>query len=175
MCNLCFWQCAGTLYQEDGRPWKVVGHPDDPHCEGRLCTRGTGGIGAYTDVDRLRQPLLRVEEGGRQSFKPVSWGEAFEFIATRMQTIGEKHGKDRLALFSHGDGGKPQQGRNGVGDYYGLPRRESPFPETEGYMIRTAQHDRHPPAVPDVHDKQHVKQRNAQDDRRRQRPGAPRP
>ena len=45
VCNLCFWQCAGTFYQEDGRPWKVVGHPDDPHCEGRLCTRGTGGIG----------------------------------------------------------------------------------------------------------------------------------
>ena len=64
VCNMCFWQCAGTLYQEDGQPWKVVGNPDDPHCEGRLCTRGTAGIGAYSDPDRLRQPLLRVSEGG---------------------------------------------------------------------------------------------------------------
>ena len=106
VCNICFWQCAGTVYKEDGKPWKVVGHPDDPHCEGRLCTRGTGGIGAYLDPDRLRQPLLRVSEGGRQRFKPVTWDEAFDFIAKRMNDIGERHGKDRLALFSHGDGGK---------------------------------------------------------------------
>ena len=105
VCNLCFWQCAATLYQEDGRPWKVVGHPDDPHCDGRLCTRGSAGIGAYDDPDRLRQPLLRVDEGGGQRFKPVSWEEAFVFIARKMEAIGERHGRDRLALFSHGDGG----------------------------------------------------------------------
>ena len=105
VCNMCFWQCAGKLYQEDGRPWKVVGHPDDPHCDGRLCTRGTGGIGAYTDRDRLRQPLLRVGEAGDQRFEPVSWDEAFDYIARKMEVIGEKHGRDRIALFSHGDGG----------------------------------------------------------------------
>ena len=106
VCNMCFWQCAATLYQEDDRPWKVVGHPDDPHCDGRLCTRGTGGIGAYLDPDRLRQPLLRVTEEGRQRFKPVSWDEAFDVIAEKMRAIGEKHGRDRIALFSHGDGGR---------------------------------------------------------------------
>ena len=106
VCNMCFWQCAGTLYQEDGQPWKVVGNPDDPHCEGRLCTRGTAGIGAYSDPDRLRQPLLRVSEGGEQRFEPVSWDAAFDFIAEKMNAIGEHHGKDRIALFSHGGGGK---------------------------------------------------------------------
>lgn len=106
VCNICFWQCAGTMYQEDGKPWKVVGHPDDPHCRGRLCTRGTGGIGSYEDPDRLRQPLLRVEGADGQEFKPVSWDEAFDFIARRMEAIGERHGRDRLALFSHGGGGK---------------------------------------------------------------------
>ncbi len=105
VCNMCFWQCAATLNQEDGRPWKVVGHPDDPHCDGRLCTRGTGGIGAYEDRDRLRQPLLRVNEGGQQRFKPVSWDAAFDFIVRRMNETGERYGKDRLALFSHGGGG----------------------------------------------------------------------
>ena len=105
VCNMCFWQCAATLYQEDGRPWKVIGNADDPHCEGRLCTRGTGGIGAYEDRDRLRQPLLRISDGGEQRFKPVSWEEALDFIVRRMNRIGERYGKDRLALFSHGGGG----------------------------------------------------------------------
>jgi thiosulfate reductase/polysulfide reductase chain A len=106
VCNMCFWQCAATLYQEDGRPWKVEGHPDDPHCDGRLCTRGTGGIGAYLDPDRLRQPLMRTGQGSAQRFEPVSWDEALDFVAQRMQAIGERHGRDRLALFSHGDGGR---------------------------------------------------------------------
>ena len=106
VCNICFWQCAGTLYKEDGRPWKVLGNADDPHSFGRLCTRGTGGIGSYEDPDRLRQPLLRKGEGDAQRFEPVSWEEAFDFIAGRMEEIGEKHGRDRLALFSHGGGGK---------------------------------------------------------------------
>jgi thiosulfate reductase/polysulfide reductase chain A len=105
VCNMCFWQCAATLYQEDARPWKIVGHPDDPHCEGRLCTRGSGGIGAFEDPDRLRQPLLRVGTGNAQAFEPVSWERAFEHIAGKMQAIGERHGRDRLALFSHGGGG----------------------------------------------------------------------
>ena len=106
VCNICFWQCAATLYTENGKPWKVEGNPDDPHCNGRLCTRGTGGIASYSDPDRLRQPLIRVTQNGKQTFKPVSWEKAFEIIAEKMQAISEQHGSDRIALFSHGDGGK---------------------------------------------------------------------
>lgn len=105
VCNICFWQCAATLYTENGKPWKIVGNPHDPHCEGRLCTRGTGGIASYTDRDRLRHPLIRVTNNGRQSFRKASWDEAFGFIAGRMQDIAAQHGRDRIALFSHGDGG----------------------------------------------------------------------
>ena len=106
VCNICFWQCAATLYTEDGKPWKVLGNPADPHCNGRLCTRGTGGIASYSDPDRLKRPLIRVRQGNTQSFKPVSWDEAFAYIAGKMQTIADRHGRDRIALFSHGDGGK---------------------------------------------------------------------
>jgi thiosulfate reductase/polysulfide reductase chain A len=106
VCNICFWKCAGFAYERDGQPWKIVGHPDDPHCNGRLCTRGTGGIGAYTDPDRLRTPLLRVEGEGEARFEPVSWERALGFIAERMEALRERGENDRVALFSHGDGGK---------------------------------------------------------------------
>jgi len=106
VCNICFWQCAATLYTENGKPWKVVGNPEDPHCNGRLCTRGTGGIASYSDPDRLKQPLIRVTRNGKQTFRPASWEEAFDTIAGKMQALAEQHGNDRIALFSHGDGGK---------------------------------------------------------------------
>lgn len=105
VCDICFWKCAGMVHVEDGEPWKVTGNPDDLHSGGRLCTRGTGGIGAYLDPDRLRQPLLRVEREGEQRFEPVSWERALDFIAERMKTIAEEDGKDRLALLAHGSGG----------------------------------------------------------------------
>ena len=106
VCDICFWKCAGFVHTEDNQPWKIEGNPDDPHGGGRLCTRGTGGLGAYLDRDRLQQPLLRVEQDGKQTFKSVSWEQALSFIAERMRTIGQTHGKDRLGLLSHGSGGE---------------------------------------------------------------------
>ncbi len=105
VCDICFWKCAGVVHTENGKPWKIIGNPDDPHSEGRLCTRGTGGIGAYQDRDRLKQPLMRVTQDGKQTFKSVSWDEALTFIASRMQEIAKTHGNDRLALLAHGSGG----------------------------------------------------------------------
>jgi thiosulfate reductase/polysulfide reductase chain A len=105
VCNICFWKCAGHVYQEDDQPWKIVGNAEDTHSGGRLCTRGSGGLGSYEDRDRLRQPLLRVDDDTGQRFREASWEEALDLIAERMRSIGERHGNDRLALFSHGSGG----------------------------------------------------------------------
>ena len=106
-CEVCFWKCAGWVYKnENGEIWKVVGNDDDPNCNGRFCPRGTGGIGMYYDKDRLKQPLIRVGKKGEQTFKEVSWDEAFDYIATKMKAIGAKHGPESIALFNHGSGGK---------------------------------------------------------------------
>ncbi len=104
-CEICFWKCAGYVYKKNGKPWKIVGNPDDPNSRGRFCPRGTGGIGAYTDPDRLKKPLLRVEKNGKQVFKEVSWDTALQFIADKMKDIAKKHGPECVALFSHGSGG----------------------------------------------------------------------
>ncbi|MEP1782601.1 molybdopterin-dependent oxidoreductase, partial [Reichenbachiella sp.] len=87
-CEVCFWKCAGWVTKnEDGEIWKVEGHQDDPHCNGRFCRRGTGGVGMYHDEDRLKQPLMRVEENGKQVYKEVSWDTALDFIADKMKAI----------------------------------------------------------------------------------------
>ncbi len=106
-CEVCFWKCAGWVYKNDeGRIWKVIGNEEDMYCNGRLCPRGTGGVGMYYDQDRLKTPLLRVGERGKQSFKPVSWDEAFDYIADKMKSIAKVHGSECIALFTHGSGGK---------------------------------------------------------------------
>ena len=107
ICDRCFWKCAAHVYSENGIPWKVVGNPQDLHSQGRLCTRGTGGLGAYLDQDRLKTPLVRtLTEDGQQTFRQASWDEALDIIAKRMKQIADKHGADRMAMLNHGAGAK---------------------------------------------------------------------
>ncbi len=104
-CDICFWKCNAIATVRDGKLWKIEGNPLDPLCRGRLCPRGTGGIGAHSDPDRLRTPLMRVSERGEEKWKEVTWDEALEFIAERMKRIAAEHGPEAMALFAHGIGG----------------------------------------------------------------------
>ena len=106
-CEVCFWKCAGWVHtNEAGEIWKITGNDDDPHSNGRLCPRGTGGVGMYTDEDRLKTPLIRTGEKGKQEFREATWDEAFTYIADGLTKIAEEHGPECVALFTHGSGGK---------------------------------------------------------------------
>jgi thiosulfate reductase/polysulfide reductase chain A len=106
-CEICFWKCAGWVYKNDkGEVWKLTGNEEDLHCNGRFCPRGTGGVGMYTDNDRLKTPLIRVTKVGKQTFREASWEEAFDFIAKKLNNVVQTSGPESVALFSHGSGGK---------------------------------------------------------------------
>jgi thiosulfate reductase/polysulfide reductase chain A len=104
-CDVCFWRCNAIATVRDGVLWKVEGNPEDPLSRGRLCPRGTGGVGAHFDSDRLRAPLLRASVRGEEKWTEVTWDEALGHVAERMQRIKAEHGPEALALFSHGIGG----------------------------------------------------------------------
>jgi thiosulfate reductase/polysulfide reductase chain A len=104
-CEVCFWKCAGWVYKtSEGKIWKIVGNDEDQHCNGRFCPRGTGGVGMYYDEDRLKTPLIRVQERGKQVFREASWDEAFDYISGKMNEIATKYGAESMALFTHGSG-----------------------------------------------------------------------
>src|SRR5512143_4066474 len=104
-CDLCFWKCSAIATVRDGVLWKIEGNPEDPLSRGRLCPRGTGGVGAHFDSDRLRAPLLRASVRGEERWTAVTWDEALSHVATRLQRIKAEHGPEAVALFSHGLGG----------------------------------------------------------------------
>jgi len=104
-CEICFWKCAGWVYKtSEGKIWKIIGNDEDQHSNGRFCPRGTGGVGMYYDEDRLKTPLIRVEERGKQVFREATWNEALDLIATKMKDISSKYGPESMALFTHGSG-----------------------------------------------------------------------
>jgi thiosulfate reductase/polysulfide reductase chain A len=104
-CEVCFWKCAGWVYKTpEGKIWKIVGNEEDQHCNGRFCPRGTGGVGMYYDQDRLKTPLIRVEDRGKQVFREATWDEALDHVAVKMKEISLKFGPESMALFTHGSG-----------------------------------------------------------------------
>ncbi len=106
-CEVCFWKCAGWVQKDEkGNIAKVIGNKIDPLCNGRLCPRGTGGVGMYHDKDRLLHPLIRVTEGGKQTYRQASWEEALDLIAVKMKEVAAKNGPEAVAVFNHGSSGK---------------------------------------------------------------------
>ena len=104
-CNICFWKCGAIAYVKDGKVWKVEGNPKDPISKGRLCPRGTGGPGTVYAPDRLQSPLIRTGERGKEEWKVVTWDEALNFIAAKMDKIKNEYGPESVAGFIHGISG----------------------------------------------------------------------
>ncbi len=107
-CEVCFWKCAAWVYKDKrGKIQKIIGNEKDPNSRGRLCPRGTGGIGFYYDNDRLKNPMIRVKnKKGDQFFKEVSWDEALDYTVKRLTEIKDKYGPEKIALFTHGSSGR---------------------------------------------------------------------
>lgn len=107
-CEVCFWKCAAWVYKDKrGKIQKIIGNEKDPNSRGRLCPRGTGGVGFYYDNDRLKNPMIRVKnKKGDQFFKEVSWDEALDYTVKRLTEIKDKYGPEKIALFTHGSSGR---------------------------------------------------------------------
>lgn len=104
-CDLCFWKCGAIASVRDGRLWKIEGNPADPLSRGRLCPRGTAGVGAHFDTQRLTAPLVRRTVRGAEQWVTVTWAEALDQVAERMLAIKSRYGPEAMGLFSHGIGG----------------------------------------------------------------------
>lgn len=105
-CEVCFWKCAAWVHtDEQDNIQKIIGNENDPHCNGRLCPRGTGGVGMYSDTDRLKTPLIRTTVDGEDTFREAGWEEALDLVAKKMQQIKDTHGPESMALLKHGSPG----------------------------------------------------------------------
>jgi anaerobic selenocysteine-containing dehydrogenase len=79
--------CAMLVTVESGRAVKVTGDPDHPFTRGFLCTKVNRYVERTYHRDRLTHPLRRVGPKGSGQFKRISWDEAIDEIATRLNGI----------------------------------------------------------------------------------------
>lgn len=96
-CGYC--GCGCNLYI-NVRGDEVIGvtpKSDHPVSQGKLCVKGWHGYSFVNHPDRLKQPMIRQEDG---SFRPVEWDTAYSYIAEALKGLVERDGADSIGVLS---------------------------------------------------------------------------
>ncbi|MEV5743992.1 molybdopterin oxidoreductase family protein [Microbispora rosea] len=88
-CPYCALQCG--MYVAKG---EITPREDIPANAGGLCQKGWTAAELLTSPERLTTPLLHGS--------PVSWDEALDYVAARIEAIRAAHGPDAVAVFGGG-------------------------------------------------------------------------
>lgn len=99
-CHYCGYLCGFDVAVEDGRVCDLAPdptrYPYDVSVASR-CRRWRMNLDDIDAPDRLNYPLRRVGERGSGQFERVSWDEALDDIARRLQALRQTHGGRTLA------------------------------------------------------------------------------
>ena len=102
LCAICSpgHHCGVDCYVKDGKIIRVEGTPEHPYNHGHLCTKGSALRNAVYREDRIRTPLRRVGQRGEGKFEPISWDEAYQTIAQKLNQVKEQYGPNSVAFLS---------------------------------------------------------------------------
>ncbi|QCQ20923.1 molybdopterin-dependent oxidoreductase [Desulfoglaeba alkanexedens] len=92
VCPYCGGGCHLFLNTKHGKLKRVTSSFDEPVNGGIICSRGRFSLNILEHPERLTRPMLRKDG----SLQPVSWEEAFDFVAGRLREIREKHGPEAI-------------------------------------------------------------------------------
>lgn len=109
-CDMCFNKCGLIARVENGLVRKLDPNPHYLKSRGMLCARGNAGIRQLYDPDRLKYPLLRKGARGEGKWQRLSWDQALDLAAEKLQSIGQRYtrcgtvfnaGTDTQSTFVH--------------------------------------------------------------------------
>lgn len=126
ICHQCPARCGIDVYTTDGRVHAIYGSSDHPISNGKLCPKGPLGTYILYDPDRFKSPLKRTNpkkgRGEDPKFVPISWDEALNTVAARLQGLRDKGESHRFALcFGRGWGASCAGLLGTFGELYGSP------------------------------------------------------
>ena len=97
--SICFWckpRCRLDVEVEDNRLIKMATSPIKA-CPRKYCS----DLERFYHPDRLNYPLKRVGDRGENKWQKITWDEALDEIAAKLQALKEQYGAETLAV-THG-------------------------------------------------------------------------
>jgi anaerobic selenocysteine-containing dehydrogenase len=95
VCYMCGDFCPLKIYIRNGKAVRVT-HPD-PRL--KICPRWRALLDFVYHPDRLKYPLKRTGERGSGDLKRVSWDEALDTVAERLQKIASEYGPESVVFY----------------------------------------------------------------------------
>lgn len=109
ICGLCGGKCMMDVHCVDGKVVKVEGNRTLPYSNGHLCVKGAAIRQHLYHPDRLLYPMKRIGARGEGKFTRISWKEALDTVAEKMQSIKETYGaKETMIYVGHPKWFRPQ-------------------------------------------------------------------
>lgn len=126
ICAQCPARCGIDVYTTNGRVHAIYGDTGNPIANGKLCPKGHLGTYFLYDADRFKGPMRRTNpRKGRNEdpgFVPISWDEALDIVAQRLNDLRDRGESHRFALFYGRGWGASDAGLQGdFGKLYGSP------------------------------------------------------
>lgn len=102
MCDICSpgMHCGINAYIKDGKVIKIEGTDGHPSNDGRLCTKGMANREYVYREDRILHPLRRVGKRGEGKFEEISWEEAYQEIAEKLNLCKDTYGAKSVAFYA---------------------------------------------------------------------------
>jgi len=105
-CRFCGTGCGIMLATKKGRIVAVKGDPAAPVNRGLNCIKGYFNAKIMYGADRLKTPLLRMNDKGefdkKGKFKPVSWERAFDEMEVHIKKALKASGPEGVGVFASG-------------------------------------------------------------------------
>ena len=101
VCTICDIGCQLKAESVDGVVTKVRPH-DHPMLRKNVCYKGTAAPHIHNHADRLRVPLKRVGERGEDRWEEISYEQAMDEIAERLQAVVDQYGPEAFATSTSG-------------------------------------------------------------------------
>ncbi|NYT63146.1 molybdopterin-dependent oxidoreductase [Alcaligenaceae bacterium] len=126
ICHQCPARCGIDVYTTNGRVHAIYGSTEHPIANGKLCPKGPLGAYILYDPDRFKGPMKRTNpKKGRNEdpkFVPISWDEALDIAAGRLNALRDKGESHRFSLIYGRGWGESCAGLQGTfGKLYGSP------------------------------------------------------
>ncbi len=102
ICGMCTVRCPIMVEVENGEVSFLQGNPHASGIEGSICARGAAGLALLKDKERPQTPLIRTGSRGEGKWRSVSWDEALDYIADKLNSIREEHGARSIMLSDRG-------------------------------------------------------------------------
>ena len=94
--------CTIDVTVENGRVVKIDGGDENPVTRDFICGKVRRFADRIYGEDRLLYPAVRQGAKGQGTFSRVTWGEALDLIATRMEDIRDHKGAEAILPFCYG-------------------------------------------------------------------------